>query len=116
MGTNLYRIRAEGDLPQKNNTSGYPGVWPDLDRGRYMVRMQFQGIRYRVYTYDWSDAVWIRTKFVQYRHEFTDWWYSLTEEQQMEESARYEDETSPMGPLYLDWIKNHTPPADAEGL
>lgn len=110
MGTNLYRIRQEGDPAQRNNTSGCPGVWYDENLGRYMVRMQFQGVLYRVYSWDWDEAVWIRQMFVKYRYEFVDWWNSLTREQQVEENVRYIDERSPMGPLYLDWLRKHAKP------
>ena len=110
MGTNLYRIRQEGDPAQKNNTSGCPGVWFDASHNRYMVRMEFQKVLYRVYTYDWDEAVWIRQMFVKYRHEFIAWWNSLTPEQQVEENACYVDDRSPMGPLYLDWLRKHAKP------
>lgn len=110
MGTNLYRIRQEGDPPQKNNTSGCPGVWYDESLGRYMIRMEFQGELYRVYSFDWEEAVWIRNMFVKYRYDFVDWWNGLTREQQVEENARYIDRSSPMGPLYLDWLKKHIKP------
>lgn len=111
MGTNMFRIRQEGDPTQQNNTSGCPGVWYDDALGRYMVRMQFQGVLYRVYSWDWEEAVWIRRMMVQYRYEFVDWWNSLTPEQQVEENARYIDDSSPMGPLYLDWLRKHAGPA-----
>lgn len=110
MGTNLFRIRQEGDPAQRNNTSGCPGVWYDENLGRYMVRMQFQGVLYRVYSWEWDEAVWIRQMFVKYRYEFVDWWNGLTHEQQVEENARYIDERSPMGPLYLDWLRTHANP------
>lgn len=112
MGTNLYRIRQEGDPAQKNNSSGCPGVWYDENLGRYMVRMQFQGVLYRVYSWDWGEAVWIRQMFVKYRYEFVAWWNGLTPEQQVEENAKYIDDTSPTGPLYLDWLKKHVSPSN----
>lgn len=111
MGTNLHQICQEGDPPQRNNSSGQTGIWFDPSRRRYMVRMEFQGMLYRRYVYDESEAIQIRQMYVDHRHAFLDWWNSLSPEEQASENAQYQDEDTPMGPLFLDWVKKHVPPA-----
>lgn len=112
MDTNLFRISQEGDPLQSNNTSGYPGVWLDEERGRYMIRMEFQKVLYRAYSYHWGEAVWIRQMFVKYRHSFVSWWRSLSPEEQELENALYHDNSLGRGSKYLAWLETNASPED----
>lgn len=109
MGTRLDQICIEGDPPQRNNTSGNTGVWLDSSRNRYMVRMEFQGVPYRTYVYDEEEAKQLRKNYVAYRHDFLNWWRNLTPQEQAFENERYQTKNK-MGPLFLNWLKDHLPP------
>lgn len=91
MGTNMELIRREDTSPMKNNTSGYQGVSFISTRNVWVAAMRFQGSLVSKTCHSLEDAIIARKQMRKIRDEFVAWYDSLSEEEQGEAAAQYDN-------------------------
>ena len=76
-GTSVTILEANKKKLNRNNTSGYTGVYLDQKRSKWIAKIGFKGKTYYLGAYsDKQDAIKARQKGEKLHDDFLEWYYS----------------------------------------